>query len=131
MGSYVPRSLVAEADKYATSREDLIRVQQEVSECCEDFLVCYEDFLNGTERCLTQQLSWGIRSLNDYKNKFLRQVLMGSYKVWDKSHLRYLELLKTVQENNPEWVEKVIKDHEHKLSMCKVSVFPIEEALTA
>ena len=129
--SYTARSVCSETENYLSKREDIIRLNRQVGETCEDFLACYESFLSGSEKCQTKSLIWGVRSIREYKNRFLVQVLMASYKVWNESHMRYLELLDAVKENNPEWVERIMRDHESKIKNCKVSVYPLKEALTA
>lgn len=128
---YIPRAAVSDTANYLSKREDIIRLNQMVGEACEKFLTSYAGFLNGQEKCRAQSLIWGIRSVKEYYNKLLVQVLMASYNVWDESHLRYPVLLDVVKENNPDWVERIVKNHDEKLKKCKVSVYPLEEALTA
>lgn len=131
MNGYKPLGMTTEADNYISKREDLMKIYKEIFETCDKFLSLYEGFLKESERCRTMQLAWGVRSVERYKNNFLLHVLMNSYNVFDESHKRYPVLLGYVEANNPEWLEKVVKGHNEKLRKCKVSVYPLEEALTA
>ena len=108
-----------------------MKIYKEIFEACDNFLSVYAGFLSDSERCHTMELTWGMLSVDRYKDRFLLLVLMNSYRVFDESHKRYPVLLDWVKKNNPEWLEKVIKDHSEKLRKCKVSVYPLEEALTA
>lgn len=131
MNGYKPLGMTSEADNYIAKRDDLKKICKSVFEACDGFLESYKDFLSDSERCVVMKRAWGFQYVSEYKRKILSEVLFGSYKVFDDSHKRYIQLLNVVRVNNPEWIESVIRDHENKIKQCKVSVYPLEEALTA
>lgn len=128
MSAYRACTAVSETNQYITNNASLTRLYREVKEMSERQVERYKSFLTESEKSHALQLIWGLRSVNDYNHHFLVLVLMNSYRVFDESHTRYPQLLKVVKENDPEWVERIEKNHEDKIHRCKVSLFNIEEA---
>ena len=131
MYGYKSCSCAADADRYISKQASLIKIFMEINEICENFIASYGEYLTDAEKCYAKQLTWGLRNVHEYTERFFSLVLMNSYRVFDKSHERYPELLKFIKLNDPLWFERVCKNHEDKIRRCKVSVYPLEEALTA
>lgn len=130
MNGYRAGTFAKEAETFSSNNETLKKIQNQIRKTADYFVFQYHDFLTDAERCYAKQLTWGLSSVADYKNLFLVLVLMNTYKVFNESHERYITLLRVVNNLNPEWVERIEKDHEAKIARCKVSVYPIREALT-
>lgn len=86
----------------------------------------YKSVLPSRQICLASGLIYGCESPQEYAHKFLVLVLMDSYRVFDETHVRYKDILSRIEQYNPEWVESFKREHERKLKMCKVDIFPIE-----
>ena len=76
--------------------------------------------------CRANGLIYGCESSEEYGNKFLVWVLMNSYNVFDESHTRYKEILSVIERYNPEWTDRFKRDHDRKVRICKVNIFPIK-----
>lgn len=90
----------------------------------------YANVLEAPDKSKAYGVFWGCRSVQEYQKRFLYQVLIPCYRVFDKTHLKYVSILNAIKENNPEWVTAFESAHEQKLAACKVSVYSLEEALT-
>lgn len=90
----------------------------------------YANVLEAPDKTKAYGVFWGCHSAEEYQKRFLYQVLISCYNVFDKTHLKYVSILNAIKANNPEWVTAFENDHEHKLARCKVSVYSLEEALT-
>lgn len=118
---------VSEAEHYIRNNESLMRTLREVDSVRKELLEKYEHVLTDSEKCNASGIFWGCRSEEEYRSKFLTTVLIPAYNVFDKTHCRYNGILNAIKENNPEWVSAFENAHKHKLKVCKVSVYPLEE----
>ena len=131
MNGYKAGTFAREAETFSSNQETLKKIQNQIRKTADHFVFLYRDCLTDSEKCHAKQLIWGLSSVAEYNRLFLVLVLMNSYKVFDESHERYIALLQVVNKLNPEWIKSITKDHEAKIARCKVSVYPIGEALTA
>ena len=122
--------MVSEAVIYSRNHVTQAKMLAEVVSMCDNLVEKYRSFLTESEICRANTLIWGVKMDYQYRNEFLANILLNSYRVWDESHKRYSELLKIVAENDPAWLQSVMDDHEYKLRRCKVRVFPLGEART-
>lgn len=100
-----------------------LRLVKEAREQREMLMAVYGDLLDQEGRMRADSIEYGYKTAEKYAEGFLCNVLMQSYRVFDKSHRKYLPLLKRVREHNPEWERALIADHERKLRVCKVHIY--------
>lgn len=127
---YVKCLEVNDAFQYIKNRESLAKIYVQVDEEMRKMIEKYGSVLSDSERCKAYSAFWGCRSTEEYYAKFFNQVLVPSYNVFDKTHLRYIAVLNAIKVNNPEWVTVFENIHKRRLEQCKVSVYSLEEALT-
>lgn len=127
---YVKLMEVGETFNYIRRNDLLMKVYVEIDSEMRKLVEKYSNVLLESEKCKAYSIFWGARSVEEYRDRFLTWVLIYTYNVFDKTHVRYLSVLKAIKENNPEWVSAFENAHKRKLASCKVSVYSLEEALT-
>lgn len=126
MSSHKRMTYSADAANYLEKEVSLEEVLKEIMEVEAELLEKYATYLEASgTKSKANGLTFGNESVERYRKRFLYNVLMCSYRVFDASHKRYPELLEAVEKNNPEWLEAIKKDHANKLSICKVDVYPL------
>ena len=120
-------SLAAEDMKTLTAR-NAEKKAREIVELCNDLISNekYGKFLNDDLKLSAKKLCWGLdRTLEEYKEYFLTNVLMGAYRPFDESHRNYYNILNAIQKLNPEWEKIYVGRHENWVKMLQGRKVPI------
>ena len=98
---------------------------QKILDMRKHLITCYKPVLNEYLCREAYGITWGRKNYEDYSFGFLVQVLMRSYSVYNETHKRYPIILELIKKHHPEWVRAFERDHEDKLRLCKVEIYPI------
>ncbi|MBQ9314210.1 MAG: hypothetical protein IJ220_04300 [Clostridia bacterium] len=79
----------------------------------------YQKFLTSDLVLTANTLTWESNTPEEYEEYFLSNVLMKTYRPFDKTHSNYFRVLKTIQEHNPEWEKSFVRRHDEWVKMLK------------
>lgn len=91
----------------------------EIRNAYETLMEHYGDLLTDGEKGKAFMLNLGWQSVDIYESKFLSNILMQAYEVFDKkgavTDQKYTDILNRIGVYNPEWVEAFVARHDMRV----------------
>lgn len=110
-----PGRIVAFVGESSQKDKEAMALNRAIDETATRLIKAYEEILSPSSITKAKTNIWGKRSVEEYENYFLSNVLFD-YRIWEVDEKWLNTLRGLISKHNPEWFGRFLKDKELKLS---------------